>query len=137
MTIVNKVIRLLQANSTMNLKEIYDSLPEHTQSSIRGNINRYLSQSNNPEFRRVDKGVYSVLEIVTVENISETEKSVNYIASYYTGEKEISFIHKNYITSDPDIKTGIYQRMDEFDSFEEMENHLSSLKSILIKLLNN
>lgn len=133
MTIVDKVIRLLQANASMNLKEIYDSLPEHTQASIRGNINRYLQKSENPEFQRVDKGVYSILEIITVENISETEKSVNYIASYYTGDKEISFIHKSFITSDPDVKTGIYQRMDEFNSFEEMENHLSSLKGILIK----
>lgn len=41
MTIVEKVINLLQVNKTMNLKEIYESLPEHTKSSIRGNINRY------------------------------------------------------------------------------------------------
>lgn len=35
MTIVEKVINLLQVNKMMNLQDIYKSLPEHTKASIR------------------------------------------------------------------------------------------------------
>lgn len=40
MTIVEKVIKLLTNYGQMSLFEIYDALPEHTEASIRGNINR-------------------------------------------------------------------------------------------------
>lgn len=132
MTIVEKVINLLQANKTMCLKDIYTSLPEHTKASIRGNINRYLSSNKETAFRRVDKGVYSVLEVIKVENINDKDKKVSYSVTYYSGNKEISFWHKDFITRE-DIKNGIYQRMDNFNSFEEMEEHLSSLQAMLIQ----
>ena len=44
MTIVEKVIKLLTNYGQMSLFEIYDALPEHTEASIRGNINRYISK---------------------------------------------------------------------------------------------
>ena len=132
MTIIEKVINLLQVNKTMCLNEIYNSLPEHTKSSIRGNINRYLNKNEETAFRRVDKGVYSLIEVIKVKKIDNNTKKVNYSATYYNGNKEISFWHKDFITT-KDIKEGIYQRMDNFDSFEEMEEHLNSLQAMLIQ----
>lgn len=132
MTIVEKVINLLQVNKMMNLQDIYKSLPEHTKASIRGNINRYLSTNDETLFKRVDKGVYSVIEVIKVEDLKNNEKSVNYSATYYSGEKEVSFWHKDFITTE-NITQGIYQRMDNFSSFEEMEEHSRSLQAILIQ----
>jgi len=133
MTIVEKVISLLQVNKTMSLSEIYDSLPEYKKSSIRGNINRYLiNTEENAAFSRIDKGVYSVVEVVKVTELSDEDKSVNYVATYYNGNKEISFIHRDYVTKE-DVKTGVYQRMDNFSSFEDMENHYESLSAMLIQ----
>lgn len=132
MTIVEKVINLLNVNKTMNLQQIYDSLPEHTKASIRGNINRYLSTNDEAMFRRVDKGVYSVIEIIKVEELENNQKCINYSATYYNGNKEVSFFHKDYITNE-NIQIGSYQRMDNFPSFEDMEEHNDSLKAILIQ----
>lgn len=68
MTIVEKVIKLLTNYGQMSLFEIYDALPEHTEASIRGNINRYISKKGKEALiKRVDKGIYSVVEIISVE----------------------------------------------------------------------
>jgi len=131
MTIVEKVVRLLNVNGHMTLEEIYNSLPEHTKASIRGNINRHISKGGG-KIQRVDRGIYSVIEIISVTEMEEGLKSVNYTATYYSEDKEISFIHENYVTNE-NLETGVYQRMDNFASFEEMESHMKSLKGMLIK----
>ncbi len=40
MTIVEKVTNLLKKEKSMSLHDLYESLPEHSHASIRGNINR-------------------------------------------------------------------------------------------------
>lgn len=133
MTIVDKVINLLQLDKTLTLNEIYNKLPEHTHASIRGNINRYLSSDGEKQFQRVERGIYSVIEIISVSKIDEQTSSVNYMASYYCGDKQINFIHKDFITSSSNIAEGIYARMDDFSSFESLENHISSVRGMLIR----
>ncbi len=134
MSIVNKVIELLSAKpGAVSLKEIYEKLPEHTPSSIRGNINRYLKENPNPEFERVGKGLYSVIEII---NITDTDdgKFMDYAVSYYTEDSEIHFYHKSYhIPEAINLSAGLYLHTDEFSSFEELENHVSSLRGIFQK----
>ena len=131
MTIVEKVIKLLGLNGEMNLSEIYESLPEHTKPSIRGNINRYLK---NPEakIRRMDKGVYSLIEVISITDNEDGTKSVNFTASYYQGDKELHAFHKNYITTDT-VECGNFSRMEEFENFEQMENHFNSICGYLAK----
>lgn len=131
MTIVEKVINLLNLNGQMSLKEIYESLPEHTPPSIRGNINRYLSKPD-AEIRRMDKGVYSRIEIITVTDNEDGTKSVNFTASYYQGDKELHAFHKEYVTTEA-IEVGTYSRMEKFESFEKMENHYKSICGYLAK----
>ena len=135
-SIVNKVIEFLSAKSgAVSLKEIYERLPEHPESSIRGNINRYLKENPDPKFERVGKGLYSVIEII---NITDTEegKLVDYAVSYYTEDKEMHFYHQAHDLSDnitDNITSGLYLHTDEFDSFEDMEEHTSSLRGIFHK----
>lgn len=130
-TIIDKVINLLGLRGDMSLKEIYDSLPEHTQPSIRGNINRYLKNPD-AKIRRMDKGVYSLIEVISIEDNGDGTKSVNFTASYYQGEKELHAFHKEYVTTDT-VEIGTYSRMEEFESFEEMENNFKSICGYLAK----
>ena len=131
MSIIEKVMNLLKINKELNLQDIYDALPEHTHASIRGNINRYLNTDGEKLFKRIGRGVYSVIEIVNIEKINDTQSSVNYIASYFADKKQIDFIHKDYLTTE-NIDAGIYSRMDNFSSYEELENHISSVKGIVV-----
>lgn len=57
---------------------------------------------------------------------------VSYTASYYANDKEAHFFHSEYKTSEP-VSAGIYTRMDDFNSFEDLENHSASLRGILAK----
>lgn len=129
MTIVDKVISLLNANGAMPLSDIYAGLPEHTQASIRGNINRYLGNKD-AVIRRVDRGVYSVIEIVRITEQESGEKSIDYTVSYYVGKQMLTYFHQGYLTN-ADIPSGIYQRMDNFPLFEDLEEHKQSLQGIL------
>lgn len=132
MTIVEKVIILLKANKEMALPEIYNELPEHTKDSIRGNINRYLTKTENPEMKRVDKGIYSVVEIISVKQESDGSYLLNYSNTYYSKDKEIAFYHQNFKSDEP-VAEGVYQRMDNFEKFEELEEHEKSVRGILLK----
>ena len=128
MTIVEKVAKLLKSNKTMSLREIYDNLPEHSHASIRGNINRYLANAEEPEFMRTDHGIYSVIEIIAVTP-TKNGSVVDYSASYYNGEQEIHFYHEN-VTMGSSLKEGIYSRTKEFEDFAAMENPYESIRGI-------
>ena len=130
-TIVEKVIDLLDANGAMSLKEIYEALPEYTKSGIRGNINRYIAEHKDGRIKRIDKGVYSVIEIIDVKKKGD-EYLVNYSASYYCGDKEVDMYHKEYQTKTP-VSIGTYHRMDNFEEFEDFENDMSSVRAIFQK----
>lgn len=133
MTIVEKVKTLLKKNKTMSIQDIYEAMPEHTKSSIRGNINRYLlaTDADKREFDRTERGIYSVIEVLSVTENEDGTKSIDYMATYYTDTESATFIHRNFIAND-NITIGNYQRIDEFESFEEMEEHIESLKGVLL-----
>ncbi len=128
MTIVQRVRSLLSTNKTMTLQELYDALPEYTHSGIRGNIYRYLKEEENPSFERTGTGIYSVIEVISVK---ETKDGVlvDYSASYYNGKDEIHFYHTDVKTKEQ-LETGIYAKMEQFDSYEMLENHASSIRGI-------
>ena len=77
MTIVEKVIALLDNNGEMSLKEIYEALPEHTHACIRGNINRHIA-SDDAKIKRTGKGLYSNIEVIAVTEASEGGYLVDY-----------------------------------------------------------
>lgn len=131
MTIVEKVINLLDANGDMTLGQIYEHLPEHTKASIRGNINRYLKRPE-AKIRRIDKGVYSVIEIVKVDKMDDGTSSINYTATYYSEDKLIQYIHEDFQITEA-VEAGVYQRMDDFESFEDLENHMTSLRGVFCR----
>ena len=60
LTIIDKVDNLLKKHKELRLKEMYEYMPEHPKSSIRGNINRYLASSSKKEkkFFRSANGTY-------------------------------------------------------------------------------
>ena len=127
MTIVEKVINLLAAKKgNVMLKEIYDNLPEHTPSSIRGNINRYLANNPNPAFERVGHGIYSVVEIINISN----DNKIDYVVSYYTENNELHMYHKSADMHDPSYFPGLYVHREDFETVEALENHVDSLRGI-------
>lgn len=135
MTIIQKVVSLLKGNSTMSIQDIYESLPEHSKASIRGNINRYISstESEKKEFDRVERGMYSIIEIVSVKKINDGNVSLNYTASYIMEKSSATFIHKDFVLPESEnLKEGTYQRIDDFKSFKDLENKASSLKGVLV-----
>lgn len=149
MTIVKKVEKLIkESKKALSLKEIYAALPTHTHSSIRGNINRAVA-NNTTSIVRKDKGVYTVIEIIAVEN-----DKINYSANYYANNKEIHVYHTYNIINPSselaaikaNIQNGLYNKTSHFDDFELLENHFSSIqgvfetgdvKDILTKIPNN
>lgn len=132
MTIIEKVKKLLNANKTMNLKDIYEALPEHTPSSIRGNINRYLLKDTTHEFERIASGIYSIIEIIKVSKNENDKTMVNYISSYYARGKEIDIIHKDFVTPNVNIQPGVYSKSESFDTYEDFVNDKNSIKAILM-----
>lgn len=133
MTIVEKVIKLLTNCGQMSLFEIYGALPEHTEASIRGNINRYISKKGKEALiKRVDKGIYSVVEIISVEERSN-KKYVSYQNTFFTdnGKNELCILHKDFeVPADSEVEVGCYQRHHTFVSYEDLQNHLESVKAI-------
>ncbi len=125
MTIIEKVTKLLNARKgKVMLKEIYERLPEHTPSSIRGNINRYLRENPEPAFERVGKGVYSVVEIINV-----SPNGIDYVVSYYTDTNEMHMYHSG-ANIDTDIDSGLYVHKEDFHTVEDLENHMKSLRGV-------
>ena len=131
-TIVEKVVDLIKDNKQMTLNEIYTELPEHPQASIRGNINRHINTAENPQIQRVDKGIYSIVEIISTTKDENGKYHINYNAQYFCGDKEITFFHKDFVTDSP-VTEGIFERKDNFDSFEELTEHEKSIRGILVK----
>lgn len=133
MTIVEKVIKLLTNYGQMSLFEIYDALPEHTEASIRGNINRYISKKGKEALiKRVDKGIYSVVEIISVKEKGD-KKYISYQNTFFTdnGKNELCVLHKDFeIPADSEIEVGCYQRNHTFVSYEDLQTHLESVKAI-------
>lgn len=133
LTIVEKVIKLLTNYGQMSLFEIYDALPEHTEASIRGNINRYISKKGKEALiKRVDKGIYSVVEIISVEEKGD-KKYISYQNTFFTdnGKNELCVLHKDFeVPADSEIEVGCYQRNHIFVSYDDLQNHLESVKAI-------
>lgn len=132
MTIVEKVINLLNADKEMCLNEIYEKIPEHSKASIRGNINRYLLKSKSPKFQRIEKGVYAVIEIFNITENKDGTKNIDYISSFYSNDKEVHYFHKSFQFTG-DIKTGFYHQTDEFKNYDELLNSYNDIRSILLK----
>lgn len=131
MTIVEKVTRLLKNEQQLSLQEIYEKLPEHSHASVRGNINRYLQKCEKPAFSRIGKGLYAVVEIVSCTETDDGKFSVNYAASYYSGEREIHFYHRNLVLDTPELTPGEYCCFDEFPNFDELCEHQQSIVGIM------
>ncbi len=128
MRIIDKVMKLLATKKTdMTLKEIYESIPEHSHEAIRGNMYRYLKNNPNPEFKRVGAGIYSVIEVISCRK-ENGESVIDYSADYYDGESEVHFYHTSVRAEG--INPGLYAHVDNFASFEELENHASSIRGI-------
>ena len=135
MTIVKKVEKIInESKRALTLKEIYDALPSHSHSSIRGNINRAVANSST-SIVRVSQGIYSVIEIIAIENTH-----INYSVNYYSSknDKEIHIYH-TYEINNPtqelssikaNIKNGIYEKRTDFTDFQDLENHFSSIQGI-------
>jgi len=131
MTIVEKVIALLDNNGEMSLKEIYEALPEHTHACIRGNINRHIA-SDDAKIKRTGKGLYSNIEVIAVTEASEGGYLVDYSNTYYSGDNEVSVYHKNFYTDEP-ITPGVYCATDDFSCLDKMENDAASIRAMLQK----
>lgn len=132
MTIVEKVINLLKDKKTLSLKEIYSDLSEHTPSSIRGNINRYLGKTKNPKISRVEKGVYSIVEVLSVENTDTNVKKISYMNECKFNNKRIAFFHKDFETKE-DVNVGLYTNTSEYNSYSKMMNDYESLYSVIVQ----
>lgn len=130
-TIVEKVINLLSKETcAMTLKDIYPKLKEHTPASIRGNINRYISNNKNPKIRRMKRGLYSIVEVLTIENIDEDTKKISYVNECKLNNQRIAFFHKDYLTKE-NVKVGIYNNNKEFNNYNDMINDFNSISSVV------
>lgn len=131
MTIVDKVISLLSnKHSGMSLKEMYEALPEHSEASIRGNINRYIK---NPDalIKRVAKGVYVCVEIISSETTEDGKHRLSYSANYFIGEKSVHFFHREIVANEI-LVTDNLSKVTGFKSPEEMISHQKGLEAILV-----
>ena len=132
MTIVEKIINLLKKKKEpVNLLEMYEAMPEHSTSTIRGNLYRYLKKDN-AKIQKIAEGTYSFIEIIKVEQLENEQKAISYSASYFSNNEEIHTFHKNFITNE-DFKEGIYYNQEDFKDFNTLENHAKSLQAILCK----
>ena len=78
-TIIDKVYIILKKHGSLTLKEIYDLLPEHTPSSIRGNINRHIKNATKKVLARCKKATYIACDYIesTSNSISTNSKVLN------------------------------------------------------------
>ncbi len=128
MTIIEKVVALLNSQKKLSLQEIYESIPEHSHEAIRGNMYRYLKDNPEPSFGRVGKGIYSCIEIFSCRNDENGKNVVNYSADYYDGENELHFYHTEVAAEG--ITPGLYANVTNFRNLEALENHAESIRGI-------
>lgn len=100
-SIVSKIYNILKIKKVASLKDLYKLLPEHSQASIRGNINRHIAKAENKLFVRISKGIYSLINLKD-ENKSISNKIVSFTkkqAKIYNIEtylkSKISIFNKN------------------------------------------
>lgn len=132
MTIVKKVEDLIkESKRALSLKEIYEKLPSHSHSSIRGNINRAVAKKTTSLIRK-EPGIYTIIEIISIE-----DNHVNYSVNYYANNKEIHVYHTynvdssiNDLTSNLNIQNGIYENVTNSNNFSSLENHFASIQGI-------
>lgn len=79
-TIIGKIHNLLKEHIELKLVEMYEYMPEHSKSSIRGNINRYLKSSKEKVFFRSAKGTYKIANIEDACDNSEVSTSSNLVS---------------------------------------------------------
>ena len=130
MTIIEKAKQILGTEKELTLKELYEQMPEHTPSAIRGNINRYIATAENPEIQRVGKGVYALLEVISCTQLAEDDYRINYTASFFDGVGLLRMYHKDYHSATPVIAPGQYDSFTTFDSYEELASEMKSLVGI-------
>lgn len=145
-TIVDKVVYLLGASeeNIIHLSDMYEKLKAHTKSSIRGNLNRYISKmKENSIIKRVImfdeegkeiKGYYTLSEIVKVKKDEETGKVlINYMAKYNVAGDEVAFIHRDFeIDTKEDITPGVYKSEQIFDDLNDVFSKKESLESVIV-----
>lgn len=131
MRIIDKVSKLLSSESgPVSLQYIYDNLPEHTPASIRGNINRAIQQEKT-DIVRVGKGIYSIVEIVKVEQLNNV-CSINYSVTSFINNGIVASFHKDFTTKELSVSPGIYKRESGFSSFEDMISDYEHLTGVLV-----
>lgn len=144
-TIVDKIVYLLGASSdkVMHLKDMYSVLKNHSQASVRGNLNRHISKmKENSLIKRVSikdengkevKGYYTLAEVVTVKKDETTnEITINFIAKYNVDGNEVAFIHKGYVyDEETSIEPGVYSSEKVFENIQDVFEAKESLEGIV------
>lgn len=144
-TIVDKIVYLLGASSdkVMHLKDMYSVLKNHSQASVRGNLNRHISKmKENSLIKRVSikddngkeiKGYYTLAEVVTVKkNEATNEITINFIAKYNVDGNEVAFIHKDYVyNEETSIEPGVYSSEKVFENIQDVFKEKESLEGIV------
>lgn len=130
MTIVEKVKQLLSVTKNLTLQEIYAAMPEYTKEGIRGVLSRHVNSAN-PEIKRVENGVFSLIEVLRVEEVENGYK-VNYACRYFSDQNEIDYFYTDFVTP-AKIETGMFTRHDNFSSFEEMERNMKNARAIMLR----
>lgn len=144
-TIVDKIVYLLGASSdkVMHLKDMYSVLKNHSQASVRGNLNRHISKMKEKSLiKRVSikdengkeiKGYYTLAEVVTVKKDEVTnEITINFIAKYNVDGNEVAFIHKDYVYDEETaIEPGVYSSEKVFENIQDIFEEKESLEGII------
>lgn len=122
-TIVEKVYQLLKENNTLSLNDIYTKLPEHTKSSIRGNINRHISKSKTKLFVRMSKGVYALnMELKASNKQVQDIKVAKVIMLEKFRQKRIELFSKMNKFNDIKMVSGMEGQISLFDDLEVGKN---------------
>jgi site-specific DNA-methyltransferase (adenine-specific) len=130
MTIIEKVIDLLNDNESLSLKKMYRAMPEHTPPTIRGNIYRYINSAES-RIARIDKGVYTLVEIVRASEREDGKVSANYTASFYAGHILVTQFHMDAVIEEK-VSEGIYHHVESFSVSRAMEHGTDSLRGMLV-----
>lgn len=157
-TIIDKIIYLLgnTGDKIVHLKDLYKSLNGHTESSIRGNLNRHIKKMNeNSLIKRVVKydkngkelkGYYTLNEIINVSRDDEDGKLIlTYAITHNLNGLEVSAFYKDYKidSTECNVECGQYinsQKFNLHDDFTVNKDKLvgmsvnADVKDILNKL---
>ena len=157
-TIIDKIIYLLgnTGDKIIHLKDLYKSLNGHTESSIRGNLNRHIKKMNeNSLIKRVVKydkngkelkGYYTLNEIINVSRDDEDGKLIlTYAITHNLNGLEVSAFYKDYKidSTECNVECGQYinsQKFNLHDDFTVNKDKLvgmsvnADVKDILNKL---